>query len=129
MVTVSPDRFSRLLWVLLLTLGLGVVVMGALGSHLFSVVNTGQYNLAREMHALHVLLGLIVLVSPKLFRPQLSRLIVCLLIAGILLFSGNLYLKSTGMDILPRLIPAGGMLLMAAWVTAIVAVLYKPETQ
>ncbi len=100
------------------------MLMGALGSHLLYVSDPQLFALAREIHAVHVLFGLVLLVAGQRLNAILAMITIALILVGILLFSGTLYLKASGHDIITtRLVPVGGMMLMASWVLAIIAAL------
>jgi uncharacterized membrane protein YgdD (TMEM256/DUF423 family) len=100
------------------TLGLTAVMLGAFGAHglrdrlgaaMIEVYRTGVlYHLVHALAVLAVALG-----ADRLRRP---RLVAGLLCAGIVIFSGTLYLLAiTGMTWLGAVTPVGGLLLMAGW--------------
>ena len=104
------------------TLGLTAVMLGAFGAHglrerlgtLLDVYRTGVlYHLVHAIAALAVALA-----AEHLRRP---RLIVGLFAAGVMIFSGTLYLLAiTGATWLGAVTPIGGLLLMAGWVALII---------
>jgi uncharacterized membrane protein YgdD (TMEM256/DUF423 family) len=104
-------------------LGMTGVLLGAFGAHalrarlspdLLDIYKTGvSYHL---MHAL-ALLGVANLVD-RLRWPRLTR---GLFVAGILVFSGSLYLLAlSGVRWLGAVTPLGGLCLIAAWATLVV---------
>lgn len=111
----------RNLWVLLGLLGLAAVVLGAYGSHAAVFADTGAqavFETGLRYHFAHLpALGLAALIGS--LAPAVARragIAGALFLAGILLFSGPLYLKALGLaDITNPLAPAGGFLLMAGW--------------
>jgi uncharacterized membrane protein YgdD (TMEM256/DUF423 family) len=111
----------RLLWILLGLLGLAAVALGAYGSHaaafaeprLQEIFETGL-----RYHFAHLPgLGLAALIGSLV--PAAARragIAGGLFLAGILLFSGSLYLMALGLaDFTNPLAPTGGVLLMAGW--------------
>lgn len=111
----------RLLWILLGLLGLAAVALGAYGSHaaafaeprLQEIFETGiRYHFAHLPG-----LGLAALIGSLV--PAANRragVAAGLFLAGILLFSGSLYLKGLGLaEVTNPLAPTGGVLLMAGW--------------
>jgi uncharacterized membrane protein YgdD (TMEM256/DUF423 family) len=111
----------RLLWILLGLLGFAAVALGAYGSHaaafaephLQEVFETGiRYHFAHMPG-----LGLAALIGSLV--PAAARragIAGGLFLAGILLFSGSLYLKALALaDVTLPLAPTGGVLLMASW--------------
>ena len=106
------------------------VILGAFGAHglkkilppdLLTVFATGvQYHF---YHALGLIaVGLIAIHLPASFQLRLSG---WLMVAGILLFSGSLYLLAiTGVRWLGAITPLGGVCFIVAWLLLVVAV-YK----
>jgi uncharacterized membrane protein YgdD (TMEM256/DUF423 family) len=102
------------------TLGFIGVALGAFGAHglkerlspaMLEVYRTGVlYHLLHAVALLAVALG-----AEKLARP---RAVATLFAAGVVIFSGSLYvLAITGVTALGVVAPLGGLLLMAGWVT------------
>ena len=113
----------RLLWILLGLLGLAAVALGAYGSHAaaFADARTQEiFQTGIRYHFAHLPgLGLAALIG-SLVPDCRRRAAVAggLFLAGILLFSGSLYLKALGLaDITLPLAPTGGILLMAGWLS------------
>ena len=97
-------------------LGAAAVALGAFGAHglgelLAQHGRTGTWETAALYHFLHTIV-MLVLVTRSPWRP----LSWCLFAAGILIFSGSLYLLClTGIGWLGAVTPIGGLLLIAAW--------------
>ena len=110
-------------------LGLAVI-LGAFGAHglrgRLDAYSVGVYERAVFYHFIHAL-G--ILVVPLLTRTnalrQSSATVVCVLLgAGILFFSGTLYLLAvTGARWLGAVAPVGGLCFIAAWLVLAVAIL------
>jgi uncharacterized membrane protein YgdD (TMEM256/DUF423 family) len=99
------------------------VGLGAFGAHgLRSRLDPEMmdiYKTAVLYHFLHALGMLIVSVLPKTgtFSEAGADIICWLLLAGILIFSGSLYLLAvTGTRMLGAITPIGGVAFIAAWV-------------
>ncbi len=102
-------------------LGLGVV-LGAFGAHALrsrlDAYSVGIYERAVFYHFVHALGLFAVSVLPKtgLLSPNSASCVCSLLLAGVVLFSGSLYvLAVTGVRILGAITPIGGMCFIAAW--------------
>lgn len=111
----------RILWILLGLLGLGAVALGAYGSHGAAFADARAqdvFETALSYHFAHLApLGLAALIGS--LAPAAARragLAGLLLLAGMALFCGSLYLKALGLaEITNPLAPAGGFTLMAGW--------------
>jgi uncharacterized membrane protein YgdD (TMEM256/DUF423 family) len=95
------------------------VGLGAFGAHALKArldtYSLGIWEKAVFYHFIHALGMLIVASLAKLREPR-AALICWLLLAGVLLFSGSLYLLAlTGARMLGAVTPAGGVALIAAW--------------
>lgn len=106
------------------------VALGAASAHALKpllLVNdpAGWFETARRYHELHAI-GLVAVGLAIALRPA-SRWITAaavLLAAGIVLFSGSLYLRSLfGIHELRSLTPLGGVALMAGWVALALGVI------
>jgi uncharacterized membrane protein YgdD (TMEM256/DUF423 family) len=102
-------------------MGLGVA-LGAFGAHglkgRLDDYSMGVYEKAVLYHFLHALGLLIVSILPRVgaISPSAATWVCSLLLAGILLFSGSLYvLALSGMTILGAVTPLGGIAFLAAW--------------
>jgi uncharacterized membrane protein YgdD (TMEM256/DUF423 family) len=108
--------------------GLGVAI-GAFGAHALreSLVKAGRldtFETAVRYQFYHVL-ALLVIGTLWAIRPELRALGTTgwLWLGGILVFSGSLYaLCFTGITKLGAVAPLGGLLLLAGWVSLILAV-------
>ena len=112
-----------------LTLAVGVAI-GAFGAHglktrlspeMMAVYKTGvEYHF---YHALGLLLvGILAIQMPSMYLS----LSACFLLAGILIFSGSLYvLAITGIKWIGAITPIGGLSFIAGWIFLLVAVLKK----
>ena len=111
-------------WSAIAALFLALAVgLGAFGAHgLRSRLDPEMmdiYKTAVLYHFLHALCMLIVSVLPKTgtFSEAGADIICWLLLAGILIFSGSLYLLAvTGTRMLGAITPIGGVAFIAAWV-------------
>src|ERR1017187_4951075 len=102
---------------------LGLAVMlGAFGAHglraRMDAYSMGIYEKAVFYHFIHAVGLLVVSILPRLgaLRPGTGVWICWLLAAGILLFTGSLYLLAlTGVRALGAVTPLGGLAFIAAW--------------
>jgi uncharacterized membrane protein YgdD (TMEM256/DUF423 family) len=114
---------------------LGLAVgFGAFGAHglkgRLDEYSMGVYEKAVLYQFFHALGLLIVSLMPRLGAlPQTTATWVCgLLFAGVLLFSGSLYvLALSGITILGAVTPLGGVAFLAAWFWLAVALLRHPQ--
>lgn len=116
-------------------LGLTAIILGAFGAHALKNYLTPEQLISFETgvkyqmyHALFLLfLGL----SGVLLMDKTKKLLYWLVVLGVILFSGSIYLLTTknvtGMDFkfLGPITPIGGMLLITAWGILLVKVLNK----
>ncbi len=109
--------------------GLGLaVVLGAFGAHglrgKLDAYSMGVYERAVFYHFIHAI-GLLVvpiLARTGALRPQAATLVCSLLAAGIVIFSGSLYvLAITGVRWLGAVTPIGGLSFIAAWLVLAIA--------
>ena len=114
-----------------IALALGVI-LGAFGAHglrgRLDAYLMGVYEKAVFYHFIHALGILIVSLLPKAgMASQAAAGWVCgLLLAGIAIFSGSLYLLAlTGDRVLGAITPVGGLCFIAGWVTLAWALLRK----
>jgi len=99
------------------------VMLGAFGAHglkgKLDAYSMGVYEKAVFYHFIHAL-GLLVvpvLARVEAIKPGQSALVCALLVAGILIFSGSLYLLAIlGMRWLGAITPLGGLSFIAAWI-------------
>jgi uncharacterized membrane protein YgdD (TMEM256/DUF423 family) len=110
-------------WSVVGAIGLGLaVILGAFGAHglrgRLDAYSMTVYEKAVFYHFIHALGILIVSILPRAsMLPQAAASWVCaLLCAGILLFSGSLYvLALSGVRALGAITPLGGLCFIAAW--------------
>ncbi|WP_277586895.1 DUF423 domain-containing protein [Psychrobacillus antarcticus] len=109
--------------------GLLSVALGAFGAHLLEGKVADKYLATwgtavqyQMFHAL-ALIAIGILMSSKILGPVSSlNTAGYLLLAGIVIFSGSLYVLSlTGISILGAITPIGGVAFLAGWVMLIVA--------
>lgn len=111
-------------------LAAAAVVMGAFGAHamedhLAQFENGGRrmdvWKTASHYHIVHAL-GLILIGLTPSTKPKLINIAALLLIIGILVFSGLLYVYSySDIRILGAFVPIGGVSMIAGWITFAVA--------
>lgn len=99
------------------SVGLGAAGAHALKAQLSATDPGGWFAMALQYHQLHALgLILIGLASSRFPSCRAFAWAGWLMLAGMLLFSGGLYLLSlTGLRLIPGSIPAGGAAMIAAW--------------
>jgi uncharacterized membrane protein YgdD (TMEM256/DUF423 family) len=98
------------------------VMLGAFGAHAlkarFDAYSLGIWEKAVFYHFVHALglLAVAILARTGTFPPEAADWVCGLLLAGILLFSGSLYLLAlTGTRTLGAVTPFGGISFIAAW--------------
>ena len=96
------------------------VALGAFGAHALKArldaYSLGIWEKAVFYHFIHAL-GMLIVASVAKLREPRAELICWLLLAGILLFSGSLYLLAfTGTRALGAVTPFGGVAFIVAWV-------------
>jgi uncharacterized membrane protein YgdD (TMEM256/DUF423 family) len=117
-------------------LGLWGLIMGILFTQLFTgnltSGNQGKYITALSFHMIHVVALLAITFMNRFVSRSYLNIIYYFLSAGIILFSGSLYLTSTEeltniiIGFIQYLIPLGGLSLFAAWgVLLFTGVTYK----
>ena len=99
------------------------VILGAFGAHglrgRLDAYLMSVYEKAVFYHFIHALGVLIVSIMPKAgaLSESTAQWVCGLLLAGILIFSGSLYLLAlTGQRVLGAVTPLGGVSFIAAWV-------------
>lgn len=108
-------------------LALSGLVLAAMGSHLFDM--NGMQELWRTASTIHLfsaagLLGLAAWLARGDSFPL--KWGAWLIVAGTVVFSGSIYLHVITGQTLGAVTPAGGMLMMAGWLLAVVSFLRKP---
>jgi uncharacterized membrane protein YgdD (TMEM256/DUF423 family) len=108
-------------------LALGVI-LGAFGAHglrsRLDAYSMGVYERAVFYHFIHAMGLLVVSILPRLGVVSLTAgsWVCALLLAGIIIFSGSLYLLAvTGIRSFGAITPVGGLALIAAWLLLAVA--------
>jgi uncharacterized membrane protein YgdD (TMEM256/DUF423 family) len=113
-----------------LTVGLGASGMHGLKTHLAANDPGGWFQTALHYHQLHAL-GLMV-VGLAVTRIPASRWFAwsgLLLLIGIVLFSGNLYLRSiVGIHVFHAVTPMGGGAFILGWLVFAIGVLRPPHS-
>jgi uncharacterized membrane protein YgdD (TMEM256/DUF423 family) len=128
---------NRTLTLLAVTLGLTGVATGALGAHGVKTAlatfddaaqRVGWWETAARYHLAHAFaLGLAAVLAAHV-PGRLPKLGAGLLVAGVLLFSGSLYLLTfTGKNALVFVTPFGGLFLLAGWAVLFAAALRLPR--
>ena len=109
-------------------LGLSGVILAALGSHAIPGMddpeNFRNWRTANLLHLVHApaLLALAALIQNN--RSPLLRHAGSLIFLGIVLFSGSIYVMvAYGLESTANLAPAGGLVLMAGWLLAVIGFL------
>lgn len=116
-------------WSALASLLLALAVMlGAFGAHglrgRLDAYSMGIYEKAVFYHFVHALGLLIVSLTSKLqlLSPEAANRVAWGLLAGVVLFSGSLYVLSvTGIRVLGMVTPIGGVAFIGAWLGLAVA--------
>ena len=106
-------------------LGLLGVVAGALGAHaLRGILETdalATFQTAVRFQMYHAIVLLVVGLLAGRWRPGFINLACALFTAGVLLFSGSLYMLAiTGIGVFGAVTPLGGVGLIAGWGTLII---------
>ena len=120
-------------WTAIGALGLGLAVMlGAFGAHALrarlDAYSMGVWERAVFYHFVHMLGLLIVPLFERggALSPAARTWVCWLLLAGVVLFCGSLYLLAlTGVRTLGAVTPLGGLSFIAAWLLLAVAILRK----
>ncbi len=109
--------------------GLLAVILAAVGSHILPPDSAEAQKLwatALQIHMFHTvaLLGIAALIQPG--SPPLMPWSGFVMMLGLLIFCGSLYLRASGFVPVPGLAaPLGGLLLMAAWLVLIMSLIRK----
>ena len=126
MSPVSLSRLSRVLLVIGSLSLLGATQLSALGFHaLGNVLTEAQqesWHWATEMQFYHSLgLILVALLAAPLGQSRLLTAAGSLMIIGLLLFSGSIYLNLLGLAPVGQVAPLGGGSFMLAWLLVAIA--------
>jgi uncharacterized membrane protein YgdD (TMEM256/DUF423 family) len=110
------------------------VILGAFGAHMLKARLSPEmlnvYQVGSHYHFYHAIGMLVVgLLAAQLHNDAAVQLSGFLMLAGIVLFSGSLYLLAvTGLTWLGAVAPLGGLAFIAAWsVLAVAALRAKPS--
>ncbi len=96
--------------------GLTAVALGAYGAHALPTDGATTWGKAVDYQALHAVALLLAGLLAGRWQGRAVRLAGALFVAGIVLFSGSLYLLVlTGVGALAVLTPLGGIALMLGW--------------
>lgn len=106
---------------------LSAVMLAAMGSHVFDMNGLqASWQIASLLHLFSAaaLIGL----AACMARLESRTLIwgAWLVVAGTVVFCGSIYLHVITGHTLPKVTPAGGLLMMAGWLLAAAAFLKKP---
>jgi len=119
-------RLSRILIIVGALSLLAATQLSALGFHALDKVLTAQqlesWHWATELQ-FHQSLGLILiaLIAPRLGSPVLLNWAAGIMILGLFLFSGTIYVNSLGILPIGQLAPFGGGSFMVAWLLVAIA--------
>lgn len=99
------------------------VMLGALGAHALKKILPSEQLLSFETGVRYQIFHALLLLIIAIFGSKVNSIISRLIIIGVLLFSGSIYLLSLNkilqidlMNILGPITPIGGLCLIAAWV-------------
>lgn len=107
-------------------LALSAVILAAMGSHVFDMNGMqGLWQTASNIHLFNAaaLLGLAALLAR--LESQTLKWGAWLVVLGTLIFCGSIYLHVITGNVIPRVTPSGGLLMMAGWVLAALAFVRK----
>lgn len=120
---------QRWLAVTAAVLGLAGVVCAAAGAHVLPADLPDSQRLwatALQLHLFHATALLAIAALAGLHRSPWICRSGWVIATGAVLFSGTLYLRAAGIDILPGpLTPLGGLIAMLGWVSLIVTLIKK----
>ena len=125
----DPATSRRIIASIAALYGLLAVILAAAGSHILTPQEAGAQRLwatALQIHMFHTvaLLGVAALLQPD--SPRLMPWSGVLMMVGVVFFSGSLYLRAAGFDLVPGPVtPTGGLLLMAAWLVLFMTLIRK----
>jgi uncharacterized membrane protein YgdD (TMEM256/DUF423 family) len=122
-------RFSAI------SLGIGVI-LGALGAHFLKEKLTpdalDSFQTGVRYQLVHSLALLVLTALAHVWQPRVFRIATTLMITGIILFSGSIYLLSTqsilgvSFRVLGPVTPLGGLCMIASWFVLGFGVKLKP---
>jgi uncharacterized membrane protein YgdD (TMEM256/DUF423 family) len=105
--------------------------LSALGFHALSHVLTpakqASWHWATELQFYNSLgMLLVALIAPRLRHPRLAYVAGGIMVLGLLLFSGSVYLSSLGVPLVGEVAPLGGGSFMLAWLLVAIAAFRTP---
>lgn len=104
------------------------VLAGAFAAHALGPRFASAFSTAAHYHLVHAAAMAIAALAAQGGAAPRARIAAMLFLAGILLFSGSLYLLTlTGLRAFAYFTPAGGLILVAGWIMLALAAL-KLET-
>lgn len=104
------------------------VILGAFGAHAFQPTlaafgRTGTYDTAVQYHMFHAIGILITGILLRQNQHGLLKTASMLFLAGIIIFSGSLYVLSlTNITKLGMITPIGGIAFISGWILLVIAV-------
>jgi uncharacterized membrane protein YgdD (TMEM256/DUF423 family) len=116
----QPSDSASAILVAAALLGFAAVLLGALGAHAFEHILIGRaavrFETALRLHLAHVPALLAIGLARSRCAPRAWGIGAGLLLAGVLIFCGGLYLAAlTPITALIRIVPWGGAAMMAGW--------------
>jgi len=124
MVTSVLTRARRATLVAAGVLGALAVVAGAFGAHALDERAQDLWATASRYHTWHALALLATAAATPLWDRRFAAFAAAAWVAGVVLFSGSLYLlAATGIGIFGAITPLGGVAFIAGWVLLVVAAL------
>ena len=112
------------------------VILGAFGAHSLrarlDAYSMGVYERAVFYHFIHAMGLLVVSILPRLGIVSLTAgsWVCALLLTGVIIFSGSLYLLAVaGIRGLGAITPIGGLSFIAAWVLLAIALLRQTKSE
>ncbi len=117
-------------------LGAGFVILGAVLQHVVGADADMMIILSKAQHYHMLHLVALLLVGWMLVRqagagglyPRLLNVSAALFLVGILLFSGNLYLKAVSSSAyMVSLVPVGGTMFILGWLVLAAALVFMPK--
>lgn len=126
---------NRKIFLIAIFLGVLSIVFGAFGAHALKAVLTEKQLISFETgvrYQMYHAFFLFFLGSTSLVTEKSKKIIVYLVLGGVLLFSGSIYLLATpavtliDFKFLGPVTPIGGLLLIAAWI-ALFFTIYKQK--
>jgi len=125
-VSITVTGAQRVFLILAGLLGASAVALAALGTHAFSDLLVGpaaaRFDIALRLHLAHAPALLALALAMSRLRPRWWSAACALMVLGLLLFCGGLYLAALGIGewLLP-MVPFGGSMLILAWMVLTLA--------